>query len=317
MAYGTKSNRIRRLKHIEAFSAVISTGSFSAAARQLGVSQPAISQLIKVLEEAIGAPLFIRRNGAIFPTNRAESLREDAVSLLAHLDRFQAQLSYGRTGLLSTIRLSASMSIIGELLPDVVTEITRQHPEAMFYVSSVPLSAMVQSLVQGHIDFAFHTRPLEHPGLHNDCVFRAPQVAVMTADHPLASAKDLSIGDFDGHRIITSTRSDPAFHYFAELWQRNNVSVKTVLQSPFAGFSINMVSAMSAVTFNNELVARKICDRSPDLVMRAVEGVDFKTPFYLACADWQTQSATRQILEDGFRRQAMVQGQGGSDRSHS
>ncbi|SMD02509.1 LysR family transcriptional regulator [Primorskyibacter flagellatus] len=300
-----QSNRIRRLKHIEAFSAVISTGSFSAAARQLGVSQPAISQLIKALEDAIGAPLFIRRNGAIFPTNRAESLREDAVSLLAHLDRFQAQLSYGRTRVLSTIRLSASMSIASELLPDVVSQITLQHPDAMFYVSSVPLSAMVQSLVQGHIDFAFHTRPLEHPGLHNECIVEAPQVAVMTADNPLAGIEGLSIKDFDGQRIITSTRSDPAFHYFAELWRKNGVSVKTVLQSPFSGFSIRMVEAMSAVTFNNALVARKICERNPDLVMRSVEGVGFKTQFFLACADWQAKSVTRQILEEGFKMKAL------------
>lgn len=297
-------SRIRRLKHIEAFSAVISTGSFSAAARQLGVSQPAISQLIKVLEDAIGAPLFIRRNGAIFPTNRAESLREDALSLLAHLDRFQAQLSYGRTGVLSTIRLSASMSIASELLPDVVSQITRDHRDAMFYVSSVPLSAMIQSLVQGHIDFAFHTRPLEHPGLHNECILQAPQVAVMQVDNPLARLKGLTVKDFDGQRIVTSTRSDPAFHYFAELWQKNGVSTKTVLQSPFAAFSIKMVDAMSAVTFNNALIATKICAQFPELVMRPVEGVDYKTPFFLACADWQAGSATQKMLEEAFRNQA-------------
>lgn len=302
MPDGTKANRIRRLKHIEAFSAVISTGSFSAAARQLGVSQPAISQLIKVLEEAIGAPLFIRRNGAIFPTNRAETLREDAISLLAHLDRFQAQLSYGRTGLLSTIRLSASMSIASEILPDMVADITTQHPEAMFYVSSVPLSSMVQSLVHGHVDFAFHTRPIEHPGLYNECLCEAPQVAVMSADNPLATQEQLTVQDFDGQRIITSTRSDPAFHYFAKLWQQHGVSVKTVLQSPFAGFSIQMVPAMRAVTFNNALVAQRICARNPELIMRIVEGVSFQTPFFLACAEWQSGSDTRAMLAQGFPR---------------
>ena len=300
MGEGAKSNRIRRLKHIEAFSAVISTGSFSAAARQLGVSQPAISQLIKVLEEAIGAPLFIRRNGAIFPTNRAESLREDAVSLLAHLDRFQAQLSFGRTGFLSTIRLSASMSIANEILPDMVRDITNTHPEAMFYVSSVPLSDMVQSLIHGHIDFAYHTRPLEHPGIDNTCILKAPQVAVMSRKDPLADKPNLCISDLDGKRVITSTRNDPAFHYFAKLWQSNRISVKTVLQSPFAGFSIQMVDAMSAVTFNNELIARRICKRTPELMIRYVEGIEYKTPFYLSCAEWQSNSDTKVMLEGKF-----------------
>ena len=297
-----KSNRIRRLKHIEAFSAVISTGSFSAAARQLGVSQPAISQLIKVLEEAIGAPLFIRRNGAIFPTNRAETLREDAVSLLAHLDRFQAQLSYGRTGLLSTIRLSASMSIASEILPDVVSEIVNQHPDAVFYVSSVPLSSMIQALVHGHIDFAFHTRPLDHPGLTNKQIASVPQVAVMSSENPLAQIDALSIADFEGQRIITSTRSDPSYHYFAKLWSDNGVSVKTVLQSPFANFAIQMVDTMSAVTFNNALVAKRMCRREPNLIMKPVVGVDLKTPFYLACADWQKDSDTGAMLAEAFCR---------------
>ncbi|MBO9409737.1 LysR family transcriptional regulator [Shimia sp. R9_1] len=305
MADGIKSNRIRRLKHIEAFSAVISTGSFSAAARQLGVSQPAISQLIKVLEDAIGAPLFIRRNGAVFPTSRAESLREDAVSLLAHLDRFQAQLSYGRTGVLSTVRLTASMSIASELLPSIVSEIVADHPDAMFYVSSVPLSSMVQSLIQGHVDFAFHTRPLEHPGLHNEKVGVAPLVAVMRADNPLAAAKSLSVRDFAGQRIISSTRNDPAFHYFSKLWHENGVSIKTVLQSPFAGFAIRMVEALSAVTFNNALVAEKICDRDPNLIMRQVAGLDFETSFFLACADWQNGSDTQKKLITAFETLAV------------
>lgn len=297
-----KSNRIRRLKHIEAFSAVVSTGSFSAAARQLGVSQPAISQLIKVLEDSIGAPLFIRRNGAVFPTNRAESLREDAVSLLAHLDRFQAQLSYGHTGLLSTIRLSASMSIANEILPQMVSKITAHHPEAMFYVSSVPLPDMVQALVQGHIDFAFHTRRFDHPGLHSEIIGAAPQVAVLPASHPLAARDTLAVADFDGQRIVTSTRNDPAYRYFARLWQEHGISVKTVLQSPFAGFSIQMVNAMSAVTFSNALVAKHICDRNSDLVYRTVDGVEYQTPFYMACADWQATSDTRELLMNSFPR---------------
>ena len=70
---------IKRLKYIEAFSAVMRTGSISAAARELGMSQPAVSQLIGNLEQSIGLPLFVRRNGAIFPNSRAEMLHDDAL----------------------------------------------------------------------------------------------------------------------------------------------------------------------------------------------------------------------------------------------
>jgi molybdate transport repressor ModE-like protein len=295
-----RPTRIRRLKHIEAFSAVISAGSISQAARELGVSQPAVSQMIKALEEAIGAPLFTRRNGAIFPTSRAESLREEAVDLLAHLDRFQTLLSHQNTGTLSTIRLSASMSITSELLPPVLEDLTQHHAGLKFYVSSVPLSAMVASLVQGHIDFAFHTRPLDNPSLHNDKLIETPQVAVMSQDHPLAAKSDLNVTDLNGARLITSTKSDPSYHFFNALWREQRVLTHTVLQSPFASLAIQMVAPMRAITFNNEIIARKMVDRVPGLVTRKVEGVNLMTPYYLACADWQRGSETHAMVRDSF-----------------
>lgn len=293
-------NRIRRLKHIEAFSAVIANGSISGAARQLGVSQPAVSQLIKSLEDAIGAPLFVRRNGAIFPTSRAESLREDAIELLSHLDRFQAQLSHQKTGHLSTIRISASMSITSDLLPAVLSDLSDRNQDVKYYVSSVPLSSMVTSLVQGHIDFAIHTRRLEHPTLHNDLLVEAPQVAIMTEDHPLARKEMLEVQDFNGTRIITSTKSDPSYHYFEKLWRQQNISTQTVLQSPFASFAIQMVDPMRAITFNNELIAKVVVGRIPGLVIRPVSGLTQLTPYYLACAEWQYGSDTHDLLRASF-----------------
>ena len=131
---------------------------------------------------------------------------------------------------------------------------------------------------------------------------QVPQVAIMAKDDPLAQMDDLSIADFEGKRIITSTRSDPSYHYFAQLWADNGISVKTVLQSPFANFAIQMVETMSAVTFNNALVAKRICGREANLVMKPIVGVDLKTPFYLACADWQKDSDTGVMLSEAFCR---------------
>lgn len=297
-----KSHRIRRLKYIEAFSAVVSTGSISAAARQLGVSQPAVSSLIKNLEEALGAPLFVRRNGAIFPTARAENLREDAIDLLAQLERFQTQLNYRETQLLTTIRMSATLSITNEILPLVIAEIHTRHAEGKYYVSSIPLIGMIEALIQSHVDFAFHTRQLEHPHIRNDVMAEVKQVAVMSSNHPLAAKKTLEIEDLRGCNLVGSTRNDPSYRYYSELWKRHKVPTNHILQSPFASLSMQMVHTFQAISFNNELMAKSACARDPNLLWRRVNGIEETTTFYLALADWQYGGDTHRLIRDCFKK---------------
>ena len=297
-----KIHNIRRLKHIEAFTAVISTGSISAAARHLGVSQPSVSQLIKNLEKAIGVPLFVRRNGAIFPTGRAENLKEESIDLLARLDHFQMQLNYHKTQLLMTIRMSATLSVISEIIPLLIAKIHICNPEIKFYVNSIPLKSMIDSLIQSHVDFAFHTRPLDHPNIRNDILAEVRQVAVMSVNHPLAKKKILEIDDIRQCRLIGSTRNDPSYQYYKELWKHHKVSANYILQSPFASLTMQMVHSFQALSFNNELMAKSACKKDPNLTWRPVNGIEEKTSFYLALADWQFDSDTHRLVKESFSK---------------
>ena len=300
MPEAKKHHRIRRLKYIEAFSAVISSGSISAAARQLGVSQSAVSQLIKNLEDSVGVSLFVRRNGAIFPTARAENLRDDAMDLLTRLERFQKELNYRETKILNTIRITATLSITNEILPLVISQIHHSHAEVKFYVSSIPLTSMISSITQSQVDFAFHTRPLEHPQIRNDILTVARQVAVMPKSHPLAEKKYLTIDDIRGCKLVSVARVDPSYQYYNRLWQTHKIPVTQVLQSPFASLSMQMVHTFQAISFNNEIMARSACIRDDQLTWRYVEGIEETTTFYLALAEWQHGSESHKLVENSF-----------------
>jgi molybdate transport repressor ModE-like protein len=291
---------IKRLKYIEAFSAVMRTGSISAAARELGMSQPAVSQLIGNLEQSIGLPLFVRRNGAIFPNSRAEMLHDDALDLLALIDRLEMRLQPRSDKLLSHIRISATMSFIGEVLPLLIDQIRNAHPTASYYVSSHPVDEMTNAVAEGHVDFAFHTRPLEHPNIVNLLQCEVPQVCILRTDHPLAGKDMLDLADLDGNEIIMPSRRDPYYQYYRDLLTRNRLNCRTVVQAPFASFSILMAGVMNALSFNSALMAELACQKQTELTWRPVKGLNAITHFYLSFPVLLQGSETQQLVSKGF-----------------
>ncbi|MCR6671410.1 MAG: LysR family transcriptional regulator [Devosia ginsengisoli] len=291
---------IRRLKYIEAFSAVIMTGSISAAARQLNMSQPAVSQLISNLEKSVGVALFVRRNGAIFPTQRAEALHDDARDLLALIDRIEMHLKPRNDKLLSQIRISATMSFLTEILPLLLGELHRHHPTGSFAVSSNAVDGMTNAVAEGHVDFAFHTRPLEHANIVNLLQCEVPQVCIMRADHPLAQFERIQLSQINGHDVIWPSRRDPYFQYYRDLFRRHRLNCRTALQSPFANFSIRMTEVLNALSFNNALMASIICQTNSNMVWRPVEGIDARTKFYLSFPEVLSGTETQLLMQTCF-----------------
>lgn len=295
-----KVRKIRRLRAFEALSAVMATGSISAAARQMKMSQPAVSQLIRNLEDAIGAPLFVRRNGAIFPTRRSESLNEDISELLAQIERIEMHLSHRATHVVADIRLSATVTICTEILPILVTELHRVHPQGRFFVNALPLDAMTSGVAEGHVDFAFHTRPLNHPSVRNRVLCEVPQVCVLRADHPLAKKDVISVQDIRDMPVVLPSRNDPNYTFYRDLFHEKRVRAKVVVQSPYANVSIDMARRLNLLSFNNSLFATLLCERWPDLVWRPVSEIDMRTTFYLSYSELMDGTETLALVERCF-----------------
>lgn len=296
----TTPRTIRRLKYIEAFSAVIMTGSISAAARQLNMSQPAMSQLISNLEKSVGVALFVRRNGAIFPTQRAEALHDDARDLLALIDRIEMHLKPRADKLLSQIRISATMSLINEIMPLVIGEVHRHHPTGSFSVTSQPVDEMTNAVAEGQVDFAFHTRPLHHANILNLLQCEVPQVCILPTDHPLAQHERIELSQLHGQDVIWPSRRDPYYQYYRDLFGSHRLNYRSALQSPFANFSIRMTGVLNALSFNNALMASIICKSSPNITWRPVDGIDARTKFYLSFPEVLSGTETQLLMQRCF-----------------
>ena len=299
--------KINRFKYIEAFSEVIACGSVSAAAKKLGVSQPAVSQLIKKLEESVGVPLFVRRNGLIFPTDRANSLRDDVEQLLMQLDKIQMQLNFGRTDqvILNPLRFSASLSVVNEILPRVISTMHTKKPDMLFYVNSLPIVSMSQAIRRGNVDFALSIRKIEHSSIISKKLLSAREVCIMPKSHPLATKSTLSVDDINHEKMIMASRTDPAYESHRELLYKHKIRYQRILESPFSTLSMAMIPELNALSINNVLIAELVCQHNSQITWRYVEEFIDQTDFYLSMPPWLNNSKTENLFLDCFRESLM------------
>ena len=116
---------------LRCFGAVMAQGSFTAAAAQLGSSQPTLSRQIAQLEAQLGAPLFERAARRLVPTAAAQALAEPAARMLAAAQAcaVAAGEARGADGALAgTVRLTASQVVSCHVLPAILAALAQRHP---------------------------------------------------------------------------------------------------------------------------------------------------------------------------------------------
>jgi DNA-binding transcriptional LysR family regulator len=141
------------------FLAVIRTGSLSAAARALGSTQPTIGRQIESLEAALDAELFTRSQRGLLPTAAAMELAAHAESMDAAAAAFRRASTAGATEESGTVRLTVGAQIGIEVLPQMLTDFSRQHPQIKFELS---ISSRAEDLLHRDADIAIRmSRPTQ------------------------------------------------------------------------------------------------------------------------------------------------------------
>lgn len=114
--------------HIRHFLAVVRLGSLSAAARELGATQPTVGRQIDALERQLGRPLFTRSRHGLHPTASALELLPHARSMAQAADTLVRSASDRSPGVRGTVRISASQTMGVEVLPRILADLMALHP---------------------------------------------------------------------------------------------------------------------------------------------------------------------------------------------
>jgi DNA-binding transcriptional LysR family regulator len=188
-------------RQVEAFRAVMLTGQITSAAELLGVSQPAVSRLMRDFESTIQLPLFERRGNRIRPLAAAFALLtevERSFVGLAHIADHAAAIRSGRVG---ELRIAALPAMAMGVLPRFAASFMRARPEARLTVSGMPSHLVIEAVAAGQADIGYAIGPLERLDIVSERI-SASAVAVLPARHRLAGLRELDAGMLAGEPMI-------------------------------------------------------------------------------------------------------------------
>ena len=207
------------LRQLRYFSAAVKMGSISAAARECGISQPSLSQQVKILEDDLGEILLIRQARGVAPTEAGKVLMMHTSRLLAEEKDLRAQFDSRSALQAGQLKFGIIPTMAPYLLPKILGPFRQLYPGITVSVTEARTGDLIECLSAGSIEFAILS-DIDDPSrqthnLETQTLFKEKLVLAVHADHSLASREsevtpqELPVSELihlqDGHCLSRQT----------------------------------------------------------------------------------------------------------------
>ena len=219
------------IRQLRAFVAIAESGTFTAGALRVHVTQAAISMQIRQLENEIGAKVFVRAPRHVILTEAGEQLLRRARQILrehdAALDEI-AELAGAERG---RLRIgSASAMVLTDQLPSILAELRAQHPGAEISVTSGTSEVLVDQILAGDTDIAFVSLPVDVRGIKTERLSEDQLVAIASPRHKLAKQRTISAYTLAGERLILGERGGNTRRLIDQFFAQAGVTLHVAME---------------------------------------------------------------------------------------
>lgn len=243
-------------RQIEIFRAVMATGSLTAAAAHLGVSQPSLSMSLKRFEDQLGTPLFSRIAGRMVPTDEAKLIFVEVERVYGQFDLLSDAIYAIARGDQSSLRFGTTPSIAVKLLPKALKMLRDLHPKKVFVCDTISQRDIRDYLIFGQGACVSSIARLDDPTIEAQQLGHGRLVCIVPKGHALAQRSSVRPSDLDGHPLISFRPGTTHGMYIDETFARDGVERKTVVYIHFVeaalayvreGIGIAIIDQFSAI----------------------------------------------------------------------
>lgn len=239
-----------RLEQLQAFLAVVETGSFQQAARRCGITQSTVSRQIQSLESEVGLPLF-HRNAHAKLTLAGDRFLYRARKICKEWQNATEELAELRDGKQPELCIAAIHSICAHHLPPVLQEFCQVYPDVQLRVTSLGSDRALKVLRDGMVDIAIvmNNRFLTaSPEMVVDSLYQEPIEVLMAADHPLTRFQTVPWAELARFPQVVFKDGYGMQRLVQEQFQRQTLMLKSILE-------LNTLDAFRGVVRQGDSIA--------------------------------------------------------------
>ncbi|MCH9694188.1 MAG: LysR family transcriptional regulator [Gammaproteobacteria bacterium] len=245
-----------RLRQIEVFHAVYSSGSMTSAAALLNVSQPSVSKVLAHAEQQLGYLLFDRLKGKLVPTPEAHRLFAHVSTVYRDVDRLRHVAANLRAGNSGRIRVASTPAFGLEVLPQAVASFRSMHDDIVFEIETLHLDQMQEALLESRVDLGLAFDPVATPGIDTETLASSRFVAIAHSSIELGDKPALQAGDLCDHPFVGLNSRGPLGRILSAYLEPVADQLKIVTWSETYHVAKALVAAEPSITIADEITAR-------------------------------------------------------------
>ncbi len=257
------AERRMTFRHIEAFRAVVATGSMTEASRRLHTSQPQVSRLIAQLEAITGLPLFDRSGGRVVPSLDGTRFHAEVERAFVGLASLEAAAARIRAFGAERLRVAAMPRLAGGLLARAVVRFRAEHPDVIVAIHSGDDETVNAWIDTGFCDAALTMLYGQDPDARLDHVETRSCVAVLPLNHPLAAQDTLRPENFSDVPFVAASLGSALRERTDAVFESAGIALTITAEAGLGASICTLVSAGLGVSVMNPLAAHEEAKVSP------------------------------------------------------
>ena len=270
------------LTYFKSYLEVVRRGSFSEAAKALGLSQPTVSFQIQRLEGELATKLLDRQGGRIVVTAAGQEFRAFAERVLQEEKALQERLAFLHDEVAGTLSLGASTNPGEQIVPALLGDFRRLYPKVTSRILIADTAEIVEKVLARESDAGFIGAEVKRRGLAIKQVAVDPLLLVAAPDHPLSAQRSVKLETLEEFDFVVREEGSGTQKRVEELMQKAGLSPAKLKRVLVVGSNQAVMTAVEAGV-GLAFASQKAASRSLELHrVRAIpiEGVEWVRGIY-------------------------------------